>query len=121
MTWEIVFYESPTGRCLMQEFLDGLNPKTEFPFVNHKIELLAEHGYLLKRPHADILENKIYELRTDANKLQFRCLYFFFDRNQIVLTHGIVKKGNKKYGDKIDPKEIKRAADAREDYRKRHP
>lgn len=80
------------------------------------MDLLEEHGHKLKRPHAAPLEKKIYELRIDANKKQFRCLYFFFDGNKIVFSHGIIKKGNKKHGDKVDPKEIDRAVNYRADY-----
>lgn len=119
--WEILFYETPTGRCPIQEFLDGLNKETELPFVQYKIDLLEEHGYKLKRPHSAPLEQGIYELRTDANKRQIRCLYFFFDKNKIIFTHGFIKKGNAKHGDKVDPKEIERAANARTDYQNRNP
>jgi phage-related protein len=118
--WEIVLYEDANGRCPAKEFLDGLHIETERPFVDYKIGLLEEHGYNLKRPHAAPLEKKIYELRVDANKKQFRCLYFFFDKNKIIFSHGFVKKGNTKFGDKVNPKEIKRAVKARTDYESRN-
>jgi phage-related protein len=104
----------------MQEFLDGLHPSQELPFVKYKIDLLEEHGYRLGRPHAAPLGQNIYELRTYANKRQIRCLYFFHARDRVVLSHGLVKKGNSRFGDKVDPKEINRAAENRSDYTRRN-
>lgn len=114
--WEIEYYESSTGRCPVKEFLDDLDEVKELPFVKYKISLLEEHGYLLKRPHATPLDKGIYELRTYANKRQIRILYFFILKEKIIFTHGIIKKGNTKFGNAIDPKEIKRAVNYREDY-----
>lgn len=114
--WEIIFYISPTGRCPMKEFLDGLHLIKELPYVRHKIDLLAEHGYKLDRPHAAYLEQGIYELRPNVNKRQIRCLYFFFHRDKIIFSHGFIKKGNTKLGDAVDPKEINRAVENRKEY-----
>jgi hypothetical protein len=64
--------------------LDDLSEKDELPFVLRKIDLLEEHGYRLKRPHADYLWDDIYELRTKTRGENIRILYFFFLREKIV-------------------------------------
>ncbi len=51
--WEIIFYEKPNGRCPAMEFLDGLSPKVDLPFIDRMFRLLAEFGPELKRPHVD--------------------------------------------------------------------
>lgn len=57
------------------------------------IALLQEYGSLLKRPYADILDQKVYELRPSIGGYQHRILYFF-DGSSIVLTHGFLKKSD---------------------------
>ncbi len=49
----------------------------------------------MRRPAADILRNKIHELRAKRGKVQYRILYFFYEpeRNVACLTHGFTKQG----------------------------
>jgi len=53
-------------------------------------------GHELRRPAADILRDKIHELRAHLRKVNYRILYFFYERERNVacLTHGITKKGD---------------------------
>lgn len=90
--WEIDSFELPSGRCPINDFLKTLNKKTDIPYILRALDNLAELGYELRRPHAAELEDGIYELRVKTIGGQFRFFYFFFDRNQIILTHGIKKK-----------------------------
>jgi hypothetical protein len=46
-------FESASGDCPTQEFLDSLHKKDELPFVVRAIDLLEEFGNQLRRPHAD--------------------------------------------------------------------
>ena len=55
-----------------------LGPLQELPYVVREIDLLAEFGYMLRRPHCDLLEDDIYELRIPIKNLQYRILYFYF-------------------------------------------
>ena len=59
--WEIEFYESASGECPTKEFLESLHKKDELPFVIREIDLLKEFGNQLRRPHADFLEDGIYD------------------------------------------------------------
>jgi len=112
--WEIEYYESPNGDCPTQEFLDGLDEKKELPRAMRQIDLLAEHGHMLRRPHADHLEDRIFELRIIVRHMQYRILYFFFYQDKIILSHGLQKE------DKVPQAEINRAKKHRLDYQSRN-
>ncbi len=64
---------------------------------------LAETGYELRRPLADILTGGIYELRIRKDRVNFRILYFFHGRNAAVLAHALTKE------DKVPKADIERA------------
>lgn len=113
--WEIEFYERSNGRCPVKEFLDELSPKTQLPYVLRAIDLLAEYGYRLDRPHASYLRDDIYELRVSTRSGNIRVLYFFFLRQKIVLTHGFLKKTGK-----VRNFEIERAVRYRKDFFERN-
>lgn len=68
-----------------------------------KIERLREEGHQLRRPEADLLSDKIYELRASLQGIHYRILYFFYGNVAAVLSHGIVKE------DCVPPIEIDRA------------
>lgn len=112
--WEIEFYESANGDCPTREFLNKLHKKEELPYVNHAIDRLSEFGNQLRRPHADFLQDGIYELRIPVKHKQLRLLYFFFFQGTIVISHGLRKEG------KINPSDIEKAKQNKADYFTRH-
>jgi len=59
-----------------------------------KMERLAECGHELRRPEADYLRDGIYELRVRFQRLNLRCLYFFFGAMAVVISHGFSKEGS---------------------------
>ena len=103
--YRIVFFEAERGAKPVEEFIDGLDTRTQAKVVSY-LTLLQELGPNLKRPYADIVDGKIREIRPR----QARIFYFFMFRDRIILVHGFLKKK-----DRIDPKEIevanKRMAD----------
>ncbi len=112
--WDIEYYVTAKGACPTREFLSSLHKKDELPAVLRAMELLKEFGYQLRRPHADILEDGIYELRIPLRHKQFRLLYFYFFQEGIVISHGLRKES------KVNPAEIEKAKDHRADYLARH-
>jgi phage-related protein len=64
---------------------------------------LAQFGHELRRPHADILRDGIYELRAKRGHVQYRILYFFHGRNVALLAHALTKE------DKVPAIDISRA------------
>ena len=64
---------------------------------------LSELGHELRRPEADLLRDKIYELRASLQGIHYRILYFFHGTTAAVISHGIVKESA------VPPKEIEKA------------
>lgn len=64
----------------------------------------------MRRPEADLLRDKIYELRASLQGIHYRILYFFHDNVAAVLSHGIVKE------DCVPPIEIDRAIQRRKNF-----
>jgi phage-related protein len=110
MAYTIELYEKKNDRCPTRDFLDSLSASYELPYVDRMIGLLEMHGHNLRRPHADILRDHIYELRIRTRR-QIRLLFFFFDGDKIVITHGFIKKSNS-----VPQAEIDRAVEYRKDY-----
>lgn len=98
----VVFFAESASESPLLEWLDGLPAKAQDKCIV-KIERLAQLGHELRRPEGDYLRDGIYELRASLDKIQYRMLYFFHEKGA-VLSHGIIKKG-----DKVPSVEIDRA------------
>jgi phage-related protein len=109
--WEVEFFEKENGRCPVEEFLAELSPKKDLPYIYNSLKQLEEHGNLLRRPHVDYLKDDIWELRVKTINGNFRFFYFFFDKDKIIITHGIKKKTAA-----VNPKEIDRAKEYKAGY-----
>lgn len=108
----VKFFRSLRGENYVKDFLDGLQEKLREKVISD-IMFLEEYGYQTRRPRADLLRDKIYELRTSLGHLEVRILYFF-DKELIIMTHGFLKKS-----DAVPPNEIDRALNIKTDYFKR--
>ncbi len=73
--WKIEYYVTRSGDCPVRTFFDSLSNE-EFVRLNSKIQLLQELGANLRRPHADLLRDKIYELRARDRKKAHSVLLF---------------------------------------------
>ena len=89
--YNLVFYTTERGDSPVDDFLDWLDKKARAKVAAH-LSLLEEQGPHLKRPYADVVRGKIRELRIHQSSNQYRMLYFFQVRNQVVLTHILSKK-----------------------------
>lgn len=89
--YSLVLYTTERGDSPIDEFLDGLDKKSRAKVAAH-LSLLEEQGPNLKRPYADIVRGKIRELRIHYSSNQYRILFFFYVRDQIVLLHAFSKK-----------------------------
>lgn len=99
---KVVFYQDDDKSVPVLDWLDSLPRKAQDKcFV--KISRLAELGHELRRPEADLLRDKIYELRVGLQGINYRILYFFHADRVAVLAHGIIKERE------VPPKEIDRA------------
>ena len=97
---KVVFYKELSGSVPVLDWLDGLA----------KIERLKQEGHELRRPEADLLRDKIYELRASFQGVHYRILYFFHGNVAAVVSHGITKE------DRVPPVEIARAIERRQQF-----
>jgi hypothetical protein len=103
---KIVFYQEEDGEVPVLDWLKDLPRKVQDK-CTVRIERLGELGHELKRPEADFLRDKIYELRIGFQGVNYRILYFFHGTTIAVLAHGIVKTRE------VPPKEINKAIERR--------
>ena len=112
--FEINYYVSSNGKIPAKRFIDGLDSKMKAKLFG-RLELLEEYGASLGMPFARHLAEGIYELRTVQSNNITRVLYFFAANEEIILTHGFVKKTQR-----TPRREIERAMKIRQDWRARH-
>lgn len=108
-------FREEDGTVPLLDWLDKLKPAKAVAKCRVLIELLRSAGQDLRRPHADILRDGIYELRARMGRVQYRLLYFFHGQGTAILSHGFIKGGAA-----VDPKEIDRAIKRKEKFRE-HP
>ena len=99
----VVFYTDDGIKAKVLDWIHFLPIKAQYKCTTW-IDLLAERGHNLRRPHADYLSDGIYELRIVSSGNQYRILYFFHGKKAVVLTCGFIKKQ-----DKVPKVEIHRA------------
>ena len=108
--YQVRFYTTARGDSPVEEFLGAMDNHTRAKAAQF-IDLLRELGPQLRRPFADKLQGKIYELRPK----QARILYFFFIGREIILVHGFLKKTNA-----VERRDIELAERRRMDWIARH-
>lgn len=114
MNYSIIYYEKENGESQVREFIQQFDALTGKPVIYARLALLEEFGPQLKRPYADYVRDKIYELRFKVSRKQIRILYFFHGMTMI-LASGFIKKTKQ-----IPENEIKRAIGYRRDYLARY-
>lgn len=107
----IKYYKKRNQRCPAKEFLEEDVEAEHQVLITNDVSRLAVLGNQARRPLAAHLEDGIYELRTRVIKNQYRLLYFFFDKNKIVITNGFKDHSRRSYRD-----EIATAKEYRQDY-----
>jgi len=112
--FDLVFYTTERGDSPIDDFLDGLDTKSRAKVAAY-LTVLEEQGPNLKRPYADIVRGKIRELRIHYSSNQYRILYFFQVRNQIILIHAFAKKTQQ-----LKEKDIELAERRMEEWLRRH-
>jgi phage-related protein len=96
---EVLLYREEDGSVPLREWLDGLERKAQAKCVA-SLERLEDMGHELRRPEADLLRDKIYELRTRHGRVNLRMLHFFHGRQAVVVSHGLTKE------DEVPPRGI---------------
>lgn len=101
----LIFFKHVDGTVPVRDWLCELRQRNRRAFAKCvvRIRRLAELGYELRRPEADLLRGGIYELRVREGRVNYRILYFFHGRDVAVLGHTLTKE------DKISDTELNRA------------
>jgi len=113
--YNLILYTTDRGDSPIDGFLDGLDKKSRAKVAAY-LSLLEDEGPNLKRPYADVVRGKIRELRIHYSSNQYRVLYFFHVRNQIVLVHAFSKKTQQ-----LKEKDIDLSERRMEDWMRRFP
>jgi phage-related protein len=58
------------------------------------LDMLRQAGHEVRRPHADLLRDGVYELRTRVGRVNYRILYGFVGKNLVLVSHGITKESS---------------------------
>ncbi|MBR4576027.1 MAG: type II toxin-antitoxin system RelE/ParE family toxin [Clostridia bacterium] len=103
-------YDLPDGTYPIQDFIESLDIKMKTK-VLWTVKVFEQFGTELREPYSKYLRDDIFELRVKVGSDISRVLYFFFDGNKAILTHGFIKKK-----DKTPPGEIDRAIKYRREY-----
>ena len=114
MAYKIEIYEEEEGECPFERFLKSVCPKMRAKILRD-LDLLEEMGNRLREPYSKHLDDGIFELRTKLATDITRSLFFFYEGDCIVVTHGFVKKQGK-----TPSGEIKRAKEYRTDWQRRN-
>src|SRR5574341_440317 len=93
MEFTVELYETVTGACPVQEFLDELkvSDPDDFAAVAAGLAKLRNRQYH-REPLSTALDNGLFELR-HVGKLNTRVLWFFVKNRRIVAVHSIRNKG----------------------------
>jgi phage-related protein len=116
MEFTVEFYETPTGRCPVREFLDELKEADpdDFAAVMAGLAKLRNRQYH-RPPLSKPVRDDLFELR-HVGKLNTRVLYFFARGQRIITVHGIRNKARE-----VSRRDRKVALERKEDWLSRNP
>ena len=92
MDFTVEFYETESGTCPMQDFLENLKvtDPDDFTAVIAGLAKLRNRQYH-REPLSKALGNGLFEMR-HVGKLNTRIIWFFMKNRRIVALHGIRNK-----------------------------
>lgn len=106
--WEIAYYETPTGRSPVREFIDALASKAQAK-VAWSLDLLATFGTQLGEPYVRPIagREKLWELRITVSPNTYRIFYFAFTGRRFVLVHAFIKRSRRTPQKELDVAEAR--------------
>jgi phage-related protein len=108
---EIKFYENPSGRCPVEDYLDSLSGK-QVQKVVWVLQIIEELDVVPTKYFKKLVNtDDIWEVRVQLGNNIFRLLGFFEDEQVVILTHGFTKKDQK-----IPKNEIELAEQRKREY-----
>jgi len=96
MPWQVELFEASRGSSPPKDFLLSLSPKAQAKLAR-AIDLLEEYGPELGQPYVKAIRGRkgLLELRTSLASDAYRLFFFRAGDRQLVVVHGIRKKGQK--------------------------
>jgi phage-related protein len=110
MAWEVLFYETESGRSFAKKFLRSLYKKARIKCFTY-IAMLEERGYDLPRSYLEKVRGGIWALRPEYGGNEYRIFFFAAGDDRFVITHIILKNTRR-----IDPGEIDVAESRMDDW-----
>ncbi len=110
----VYLYAEENGECPVLDWFRELS-RRDIRGVDAciaRLALLAAIGHELRRPHADLLRDGIYELRSRVGRVNYRLLYFFHGKDIAVVAHGLTKE------QEVPALEVERAVERKRRYEK---
>lgn len=111
--WKVIYYTDSEGNTPVEEFINSRSQSNKSKIMA-LLDILEERGPNFPRPYADFLRDGIHELRIKLSGDQFRILYFFLHKDNIILSNAFMKNTKK-----VPTSEIKKALLAKDDYIRR--
>ena len=114
MDFTVEFYETESGACPIQDFLEDLKvtDPDDFAAVIAGLAKLRNRQYH-REPLSKALGNGLFEMR-HVGKLNTRIIWFFMKNRRIVALHGIRNKGQA-----IPARDLDTARERMHDWRRR--
>jgi phage-related protein len=114
MDCAVEFYETESGACPMQDFLEDLKvtDPDDFAAVIAGLAKLRNRQYH-REPLSKAIGNGLFEMR-HVGKLNTRIIWFFMKNRRIVALHGIRNKGQA-----IPARDLDTARERMRDWRRR--
>ncbi len=95
MTYKAYYYLKSSGRAPLAEYLKGLKEKQAVSDIIFAIVRLREEKCQLPPPFIKHVWKKVYELRLQHQRSQYRIFYFIYLQGKVILLDGYTKKTNK--------------------------
>jgi len=92
---EISFYQNPSGRCPIEDYLDSLSGR-QVQKVAWVLQIIEEWEVVPTKYFKKLVNtDDIWEVRVQLGNNIFRLLGFFKDEQVVMLTNGFTKKDQK--------------------------
>lgn len=90
--WAIDYYETEPGKSPIVDFIDGLPTAKARAKIYRSLDLLAEYGFDLGKPHIKKISGKLWELRVVFASNQYRLFFIQMGEKRLKIVRAIHKK-----------------------------
>ncbi|HEY57776.1 MAG TPA: type II toxin-antitoxin system RelE/ParE family toxin [Anaerolineae bacterium] len=92
--WQVVFYELPSGRCPVAEFITAQS-KSDQALILAELDELQAFGPFPRGNKLRPLRGRLWELRFRGSRCPYRFLFFRASERKIVVVHAFCKQSRK--------------------------